>query len=125
MSQAIDPRLVQQLGGMGNLMDMMKQMGELEKQEGGGGAPSGGKKALGGGGGGPPSRTTMSAGTQQTVRREKNYRLSVDSPAVLVEGVWHFVVAGPGQIACTIHGDVDVCLRLELACRTWACTRAP
>ena len=53
MSQAIDPRLVQQLGGMGNLMDMMKQMGELEQQEGGGGAPSGGKKALGGGGGGP------------------------------------------------------------------------
>ena len=51
MSQAIDPRLVQQLGGMGNLMEMMKQMGELEQQEGGGGAPSGGKKALGGGGG--------------------------------------------------------------------------
>ncbi len=36
MSQAIDPRLLQQLGGMGNLMDMMKQMGELEQQEGGG-----------------------------------------------------------------------------------------
>ena len=54
MSQAIDPRLVQQLGGMGNLMEMMKQMGELEQQEGGGGgAPSGGKKAIGGGGGGP------------------------------------------------------------------------
>jgi hypothetical protein len=51
MSQAIDPRLVQQLGGMGNLMEMMKQIGELEQQEGGGGAPSGGKKALGGGGG--------------------------------------------------------------------------
>ena len=49
MSQAIDPRLVQQLGGMGNLMEMMKQMGELEQQEGGS-APSGGKKAIGGGG---------------------------------------------------------------------------
>jgi hypothetical protein len=30
MSQAIDPRLLQQLGGMGNLMEMMKQMGEIE-----------------------------------------------------------------------------------------------
>lgn len=30
MSQAIDPRLLQQLGGMGNLMDMMKQMGDIE-----------------------------------------------------------------------------------------------
>ena len=30
MSQAIDPRLLQQLGGMGNLMEMMKQMGEAE-----------------------------------------------------------------------------------------------
>ena len=31
MQQAIDPRLLQQLGGMGNLMDMMKQMGEIEQ----------------------------------------------------------------------------------------------
>ena len=37
MQQAIDPRLLQQLGGMGNLMDMMKQMGEIEQQEAGGG----------------------------------------------------------------------------------------
>ena len=33
MSQAIDPRLLQQLGGMGNLMDMMKQMGDIESKE--------------------------------------------------------------------------------------------
>ena len=41
MSQAIDPRLLQQLGGMGNLMDMMKQMGEIESKEGAG-MPTGG-----------------------------------------------------------------------------------
>ena len=40
MQQAIDPRLIQQLGGMGNLMDMMKQMGEIEQQETGGGGPA-------------------------------------------------------------------------------------
>lgn len=41
MSQAIDPRLLQQLGGMGNLMDMMKQMGDIETKEAGGGSNSG------------------------------------------------------------------------------------
>ena len=51
MQQAIDPRLIQQLGGMGNLMDMMKQMGEIEQQEGGGGG--GGRKG-GPSAGGPP-----------------------------------------------------------------------
>lgn len=31
MQEAIDPRLMQQLGGVGNLMEMMKQMGEIEQ----------------------------------------------------------------------------------------------
>lgn len=34
MSQAIDPRLMQQLGGVGNLMNMMKEMGNLEGAQG-------------------------------------------------------------------------------------------
>lgn len=33
MSEAIDPRLMQQLGGVGNLMNMMKEMGNLEQAE--------------------------------------------------------------------------------------------
>eukprot|EP01015_Nassula_variabilis_P007289 TRINITY_DN1554_c0_g1_i15.p2 TRINITY_DN1554_c0_g1~~TRINITY_DN1554_c0_g1_i15.p2 ORF type:complete len:169 (-),score=53.95 TRINITY_DN1554_c0_g1_i15:102-608(-) len=30
MSKAVDPRMLQQLGGMGNLMNMMKEMGKME-----------------------------------------------------------------------------------------------
>lgn len=47
MSKAIDPKLLQQMGGMGNLMNMMKEMGNMEGMQdmmqqmmGGGGMPN-------------------------------------------------------------------------------------
>ena len=49
MQQAIDPRLMQQLGGVGNLMNMMKEMGNLEageKSGGGGGNDLGGMQEM-------------------------------------------------------------------------------
>lgn len=49
MQQAIDPRLMQQLGGVGNLMNMMKEMGNLEageKSGGGGGNDFGGMQEM-------------------------------------------------------------------------------
>lgn len=30
MGKAIDPKLLKQMGGMGNLMNMMKEMGNME-----------------------------------------------------------------------------------------------
>jgi signal recognition particle subunit SRP54 len=30
MAKAIDPKLMQQMGGMGNIMNMMKEMGNME-----------------------------------------------------------------------------------------------
>jgi hypothetical protein len=30
MKNALDPKMMQQLGGMGNIMNMMKEMGKME-----------------------------------------------------------------------------------------------
>ena len=52
MSQAIDPKLLQQMGGMGNLMNMMKEMGNMEgmqdmmQQMMGGGGPGAAMKGV-------------------------------------------------------------------------------
>ena len=34
MKNAIDPKMLQQLGGMGNIMTMMKEMGKMDGMEG-------------------------------------------------------------------------------------------
>lgn len=76
MAKAIDPKLLQQMGGMGNLMNMMKEMGNMEGMQdmmqqmmGGGGMPKmGGLPGMGAGGmppGMPPGMMKRGGGRRR------------------------------------------------------------